>query len=457
MTGTRFCYLLFSPVFCSVFLSCTGDVSNVEPDAVKEIRYVESGEVFANPERGFMHMYSAKSEGAPLSEVQLRALKLEKVTLIQRLYYLEAFKDRPLSAVQLELIAGDMQRIRDAGIKCVLRFAYTDAMDGTDAPYEIIAQHLDQLATVFEQNQDVIAFVQAGLIGRWGEWHNSSNGLTTTFYMKKVLEKLLSVLPADIMVQVRTPHYKQEIFVTSNPVDETIAYSDDYRARVGHHNDCFMAGPTDYGTYVNVEVEKAFMADEGLFVPAGGETCPPQGDAPGCTVAKETMRMLRWTYLNLDWYKPTIDAWKSSGCFDEFQKNLGYRLVLVSARLPEKITEGADLVLKIEITNKGYAPLYNAKNTTLVLKNVDSNAVHEFDLPVDIRDCKPNGTLTIDSAVKLDGVSEGNYKLYLKISDRTERLKERTEYCIRFANTDAWVPEEGINSLKHELEIVNKL
>lgn len=456
MIRPSICSLLLCEILSCVFVSCARDDGSVGPDAHKDIKYTESNEIFPNPERGFLHIYSVKSEGEPLSPVQLRALKLENVTLLQRIYYLEAFKDKPLSAVQLELISGDMQKIRDAGLKCILRFAYTDAIDGTDASYEIVVQHLDQLATVFETNQDVIAFVQAGFIGPWGEWHNSSNDLTTPFYTKKVLEKILSVLPADIMVQLRTPHYKQEIFGTSEPVDGTIAYSDDYQARVGHHNDCFMTGPTDYGTYVNVEADKKFIAQEGLFVPNGGETCPPQASAPGCTEAKETMRMLRWTYLNLDWYKPTIDAWKSSGCFDEFQRNLGYRLVLVSAKLPEQLAAGEDLALNIEITNRGYAPLYNAKITSLVLKNVDSDEVHQFTLPVDIRDCKPNGTLTIDSAVKLDGVSEGKYKLYLKVSDQAGSLRSRNEYSIRFANSDTWMPEEGINSLKHELEIVTK-
>ena len=455
MIRSWICYLLLSGLLCCVFVSCAQEESN-EPPAFREIKYTESNEVFANPERGFMHLYSVKSEGEPLSPVQLRALKLENVTLIQRLYYFDAFKDKPLSAAQLGLISEEMQRIRDAGVKCVLRFAYTDTEGGTDAPYEIVAQHLDQLAAVFGENQDVIAFVQAGFIGPWGEWHNSSNGLDTPDYMKKVLEKLLSVVPADIMVQVRTPHYKQEIFNTSEPVDRSIAYSDDYRARVGHHNDCFMAGPTDYGTYLNVEAEKAFIGDEGLFVPTGGETCPPQDGAPGCTEAAETMKMLRWTYLNLDWYKPTIDAWKSSGCFDEFQRNLGYRLVLVSATLPERIAVGEDLDLNIEITNKGYAPLYNEKITSLVLKSVDANDVHEFDLPVDVRECKPNGILAIDAAVKLEGLSEGAYQLYLKISDRAEQLRSRVEYSVRLANKDMWVPEEGMNDLKHELEIVTK-
>lgn len=449
-------YTLLCGLVCCVFLSCDRNDGDAASSDLKVIRYTESNEVFTNPERGFLHMYSAQSEGDPLTAVQLRALKLENVTLVQRIYYFEAFKDKPLSAAELELISGDMETIREAGVKCVLRFAYTDSMEGTDAPYEIVAQHLDQLAPLFEANQDVIAFVQAGFIGPWGEWHHSSNGLDTPANMKKVLEKLLSVLPTSIMVQVRTPHYKQEIFDTTAPVDGSIAYSDNYRARVGHHNDCFMAGPTDYGTYINVEADKTFISNEGLFVPTGGETCPPQGDAPGCTIAQETMRMLRWTYLNLDWYKPTVDAWKTSGCFDEFQRNLGYRLVLVGARLPETLVAGEDLALQIDITNKGYAPVYNEKITSLVLKKVDSDEVHQFDLPVDVRVCKPNGTLSIDTTVRLEGVSEGNYKLYLKVSDRAEGLRSRPEYSLRFANKDTWVAEEGINSLKHELAILSK-
>lgn len=448
-------HLLVSGFLCVVFVRCAPDETNA-PAAPREIRYMESNEIFSNPERGFTHLYSVKSEGEPLSTVGLRALKLENVTLIQRLYYFDAFKDKPLSAAQLGLISEDMQRMRDAGVKCVLRFAYTDTENGADASYEMVEQHLDQLAPVLAENHDVIAFVQAGLIGPWGEWHHSSNGLDTPDNMKKVLEKVLRVVPSNIMVQVRTPHYKQEIFDTSMPVDESIAYSDDGRARVGHHNDCFMAGPTDYGTYLNVEAEKAFVGEEGLYVPNGGETCPPQDGAPGCAEAAETMRMLRWTYLNLDWYKPTIDAWRSSGCFDEFQRNLGYRLVLLSAALPEQIAEGEDLHLKIEMTNRGYAPLYNEKVTSLQLKNVDSNEVHAFDLPVDIRDCKPNGILAIDTAVKLVAVPEGTYQLYLKISDRAGQLRSRVEYSVRLANKDTWVEKEGVNDLKHELEIVTK-
>ncbi|HPT14903.1 MAG TPA: DUF4874 domain-containing protein, partial [Bacteroidales bacterium] len=340
-----------------------------EGSSTTTIQYQPSQEIFPNPERGFMHLLIAQSEGQPLNPYTLTTLKEEGLTIVQRFYYLENFKDKPLSALELELISNDMQLLRNAGFKCILRFAYTDDMSGTDAPLEIVKQHLDQLKPVFEQNQDVIAFVQAGFIGAWGEWHSSSNGLATTENEKEVINKLLSVLPAGIMVQVRTPNAKQEIVGTTLPVDGTLAYTSDIRARIGHHNDCFLAGGTDYGTYSNITADKDYISKEALYVPTGGETCPPEGAFPDCTTAKTEMALLKWTYLNLDWYQPVLDAWRNSGCFEEFQRNMGYRLVLQTAKFPATAKTGSDLTIEIKLTNKGYAPVYNEKKSSLVLIN----------------------------------------------------------------------------------------
>jgi hypothetical protein len=268
-----------------------------------------------------------------------------------------------------------------------------------------------------------------------------------------VLYKLLSVLPAEIMVQVRTPGAKQEIVGTTAPVDATIAYSNDNRARIGHHNDCFLAGGTDYGTYTNIVADKNYISLDALYVPTGGETCPPEGTYPGCSTGQTEMKQLKWTYLNLDWYQPVITAWKNAGCFNEFQRNLGYRLVLVSGKFPKALAAGQYLKVEIILTNRGYAPLYNYKITSLVLKNKTSGISYPFELPVDVRACKPNGLFTISNSLKLTGIPEGDYDLYLLITDRSENLKNRIDYRIRLANIDAWDPASGMNNLKHQLKI----
>ena len=450
----------------SILYGCGKGGGSKDQPGPAETTYSMSTEIFSNPERGFMHLYTVGSEGAGLDPARLRTLAVEHVTLIHRVYYLEKFKQSPLNDAELGLIRGDMQRLRDAGIKCVAGFAYTgqdyveNTEQGEDAPLSTIEQHLDQLKPVFEENKDVIAFVQAGFIGPWGEWHSSTNGLETSENMTRVLNKMLSVIPREIMVQVRAPRYKQVIYGMNAPVDGSIAFSGNGRARVGHYNDCLMASADDYGTYTDVQADKQYISNEGLYVPTGGETCPPvpAGNTPGCSDATATLRLLRWTYLNLDWYGPTINAWKAAGCFEELQRNLGYRLALVSSRFPDKISLHEGLGVHIKIVNNGYAPVYNYKAVSLVLKNKASGEFKELPLSVDvdIRDCKPSAGFRIDDSLSMANIPAGSYGLYLKIADQAEGLRQRPEYSIRLANEGTWMEEYGgVNDLRHELTIEN--
>ena len=48
---------------------------------------------------------------------------------------------------------------------------------------------------------------------------------------------------------------------------------------LGHHNDCFLASSTDYGTYDDVGKEYPYLEQDTKYVPMGGETCtknPPR-------------------------------------------------------------------------------------------------------------------------------------------------------------------------------------
>ena len=456
MTINRLYRIFFTAVVCCCITSCKKTKSDVPPPVIDDgITYEISNSIFPNPERGFIHTMDVHAEGAPLNATTLSSMRAQNVSMILRVFYLEAFKDKAISATELSLIQGDLDIIRSAGLKVILRFAYTDDMAGTDAPLTVVEQHLDQLKSIFETNKDVIAFVQAGFIGAWGEWHDSSNGLATTENEKEVLEKLLSVLPQGIMVQVRTPVMKQQIFNSTVPVDESIAYSAENRARVGHHNDCFLSGGTDYGTYNNVVAEKQYISNEALYVPTGGETCPPtNGYDPTCAEGRNEMKLLKWTYLNLDWYPGTINAWKTSGCFDEFHTYLGYRLALASAKFPDQAAAGASLSVQINITNKGYAPVYNKKITYLVFKHKTSGQYYNVNLAADIRTCKPNATLEIKESVSLNGMPAGDYDMYLRIADNAVNLKPRLEYAVRLANTGVWTEDNGgMNNLKHTIKI----
>lgn len=447
--------ILFSFLVCCI-ISCKNSKGPVDPVVDVSITYEPSSAIFPNPERGFMHTRSVYSEGQSLNLADLKLLRGNNISLILRVFYLEKFKNQPISAPELLLIQTDLDKIREVGLKGILRFAYTDDLNGSDAPLSIVERHLDQLKPVFELNKDVIAFVQAGFIGAWGEWHHSSNELTSLVNQQKVLNKLLSVLPVDIMIQVRTPAIKKNIFNTILPITKDIAYTAESQARVGHHNDCFLTGGTNYGTYQDIAVDKQYISSDALYVPTGGETCPPEaGYSPNCAAGRTEMQLLKWTYLNLDWYQPTITAWKNSGCYDEFQRSLGYRLALVKANFPKEITAKASFKVNITITNTGYAPLYNKKNAYLVLKNKISGQFKEVALSIDLRNCKPSGTLIIDETVSLTSIPSGVYDLYLRIADSAESLKSISKYAIRLANKDVWVEDNGgMNDLKWQLKVL---
>lgn len=454
MKSNRGYKIIFPAVLLFCIMACKKNGATSAP-LDDGVNYTISNTIFPNPERGFMRTMIVYSEGTPLNAAQLNTFRTQNISLVLRFFYLDAFKNQAISAAELSLIQDDLDKIRNAGLKAILRFAYTDDMSGTDAPYSVIVQHLDQLKPIFETNKNIIAFVQAGFIGAWGEWHSSSNGLATTDNERLVLNKLLSVLPEGIMVQVRTPGMKQQIFNTTSPVGADIAYSNENWARVGHHNDCFLTGGTDYGTYNNVAAEKQYISSEALYVPTGGETCPPSaGYDPSCNEGRNEMKLLKWTYLNLDWYPATINAWKTSGCFDEFQTYLGYRLALVNSTFSKSVTANGILSAVVNITNKGYAPLYNKKITYLVFKNKATGVYYEKELTVDVRTCKPEGALAINESISLSGIAAGDYDLYLRIADKADSLKPRVEYAVRLANTDVWVEENGgMNNLKQQLKI----
>jgi hypothetical protein len=421
------------------------------------ISYTYSNDIFPNPERGFIRTMITWSAEGELDESLLNTLRDENVTMILRLYYLDAFKTQAIDGAQLTKIHNDFQKIRNAGLKMILRFAYTDDMTGTDASLEMVQLHLNQLKPIFEENKDVIAFFQAGFIGAWGEWHSSSNELASIGNKKDVLNMLLDAIPQDIMIQIRYPYDKQKMYNTLIPVSNEIAFSAVPRARIGHHNDCFLTGGNDYGTYNNIVLDKAYISKEGLHVPVGGETCPPlNGYQPTCEKSNWEMRKLRWTYLNLDWYPETINGWKNNGCFDDFQRNLGYRLLMLDSKLPDIVKKDGKMLLYLRTSNNGYAPIYHKKLTTLVAKNLETNQYYEMNIEIDWRKCKPSGTMIIQQNMDFKGIPNGVYELYMKVTDQAQSLHSRIEYSIRFANENTWTTENnGMNSLNKQIQIID--
>ena len=183
------------------------------------VNYTASNLNFANPERGSYHYTEAQSGNYNLiNQNQLESWRTnDNITMIIRIFYLKDFINSPISQTYLNNIQTDFDRIRAAGLKCVIKFAYTEnTNDAYDASKTQILAHLQQLKPYIQNNADVIAIMQAGFIGVWGEWYYTDHfGMppTAADYQnrKDIVEAILDILPSNRMIQIRTPKLKTSL------------------------------------------------------------------------------------------------------------------------------------------------------------------------------------------------------------------------------------------------------
>lgn len=414
--------------------------------------YTPDETIFANPERGLYRHMEVQAEGSPLSVADLRRLRNDQgISLILRLYYLKSFRDKPLSARQLNLMQTDFDRMREAGVKAVLRFAYSQSQTQPDAPLSVIEGHIEQMAPLLAANSDVIAVVQAGFIGAWGEWYYSTNGLNNTVARRAVTRKLLEAFPTGRMVQVRTPDYKRLIFERLAPLAPEEAFDGSEVARTGHHNDCFLASDTDYGTYQNIAADKAFLEADSRYTPVGGETCVVNVPRSDCDTALSELARFHWSYLNRDYNQQVLSRWVTGGCWDEVRARLGYRFELIEGEFGDHVKPGNTLSVSLRLTNTGFAAPFNGRRVELLLRERSGGARYGVALPEDPRRWMPGDTTAIDAQVGLPSdIPHGEYDLLLVLPPPERSLRERPEYAIRFANQDLWEEETGT----HDLQVV---
>ncbi len=406
--------------------------------------YTTTDEIFVNPERG---LSAYKSSAVSVSYAT--GLRNDGLSVAQRIYSTSSFRSDSLSTTFLDRNHNDLVAAREGGIKLVMRYSYTSSQTGADASLAWIQTHIDQLGPIWRENADVIAYVEAGFIGAWGEWYYSSNNLNNTTSRRAVLYKELEELPVDRMVVVRTPGYKKAIYGINDPLTPDSAFSGTYRARTGAHNDCFLASSTDYGTYTNIESDKTYLNLDNRYVPQGGETCNPSTYS-ACANSIVDMGRMHWSVLNRDYHQGVIDGWIANGCWPEIQRRLGYRFELISASLQDEVKPGGSFSADFSVFNDGFASPYNPRNFELVLRNQDTQVEYAMISSADPRLWMSGETtnVSITGGVPL-GVPEGTYSVYLHLSDPQSALRYRPEYAIRLANEGVWEDATGYNDLDH--------
>lgn len=435
------------------------------------VTYEPSDAVISNPERGFYKYSAARASNYNLlNQNTLNNYRNnQNITLIFRYFYLDTFFNSPISDTYLSNMQTDFNRLRNAGLKCVVRFAYSDSSSASplDASKTRILQHINQLKPILEANSDVIAVLQAGFIGAWGEWYytdqsefggwgynQTSLNATNYSHRRDIVNAIMEALPENRMVQIRYPRMKQQMYNTTAPLPPNQAYNSTNLARLGHHNDCFLSSANDVGTYSNMNQEIPYLEQETQFLPMGGETCAVYEPRSNCSTAVSEMAQLHWSYLNLDYHPGVIDGFQADDCFTDIQKGLGYRYELIEAQLPQSADLGGTLEVNIDMRNVGFAAPFNERTAYIVLKNLSDNEVYSIALQSDPRTWLGSEDFTISETLNLpENMTEGTYKMYLHLPDASSSIASRPEYAIRLANQNVWESTTGYNSLNHNVVI----
>lgn len=506
LTGLIICISIIAFTQCSKI----GNPITYTPPATDTVVYSMSNEDFPNPERGFYHVAETYVSNYEALDVdQMKQWRTQEKsgggnykfysTLVFRNIILDGFTSKELSQEVLDDISNDFIAARDAGVKLIIRFCYTiTAKSGAcpegficpkygDAPKSIVLEHIAQLKPLLQENADVIACMQMGFIGTWGENYYSdyfgdpsSNGkgkLTDQNWSDKneVLKALLDALPQSRMIQVRTPQMKQRYVYgvdapTSSPaLTDANAFDGSDAARIGFHNDCFLSSPNDYGTYDDYgnsssprtdayTLLHAYAAADGKYTVVGGETCDdtysPENNCEASGKAQTEMANLHYSFLNSEYNNDVNNDWQDEGCMDAIKKNLGYRFVLRDGVFPKTpVKAGTQLSFTLDIENVGYASPYNARPVQLILRNTSTQKEFVYNIDTDIRKWF-SGLFTLSVKVVMDNdMPAGSYALFLNMPDAADDLSQRPEYSIRLANENVWEDATGYNSLNKTISI----
>jgi hypothetical protein len=422
----------------SFLFGCGTASSSPEPVTVTHT-YTYSDASILNPERGFFTPYELPG---PVGFSPLRATGSTLVHLDVRL------DDWRETDIPQDVLAGfdiNFADMRAAGIKAIIRFVYNKGPfpdSEPDASKAQILRHIEQLTPLLQKNVDVIAWLEAGFIGAWGEWHTSTNGLDNITDKRDVLTALLAAIP-NRYVQVRYP---------ANIIEMYPSPTDAVKARVAHHNDCFLSSDTDVGTYerdgVNtIERDQKYLAELTRFTPMSGETCAPNPPRSECESAIHEMELLHFSAISEAFTKAVLRSWKSGGCMAEIDNRLGYRLSLTSADFNEQVRPGGILNLTVHLQNTGFASIINERKLYVVLVGRDGIPPYKVELTIDPRTWEP-GTATVTAKLHVPSDLEtGEYQLALWLPDGYESLRDNPLYAIQFANENIWDEATGLNVL----------
>ncbi|MGB3850858.1 MAG: DUF4832 domain-containing protein [Tunicatimonas sp.] len=441
------------------------------------ITYQADDSNFPNPERGWFVFKELKPTYATNANNWATAALLDT-------YYARGYR-LVKHIIRIPTTSGDLPQdfldkmsqeaalVRSKGMKIFYRFNYNwnHSVSNEDAPTDITVEHLEQLEPFFSENADIIAWMEMGFIGYWGEMHTSTSGhiVEKTVGLsdsgKKILYKALDVFPADRVIGVR---YPQIIFRDPNeygslgfqtPLNEDNAYDGTYQSRLAGWYANFGAGEKLWHEDQEYATQWAPSTE---FVPQWAHCDHFQDLTMDSYEWLDDAKKFHYVALsNPQDENHTYDIyerWVQDGVYDDYEKYLGYRYELVSSRLNAEVAPGEQLTVSLTVANQGWARPVNPRRVEVILRHPTTGEVWALEVTpsTDFRLWFPGAGQEKELAISLsvpDDTPAGAYEVLLNLPDPAPSLRDDPRYSVRLANQDTWEPETGYNQLNAILTV----
>lgn len=435
-----------------------------EPPFKYDVTFEYDPSNFPNPERGPYNpiSYSYINGNIPsLASVSDMVRTRESgCSLMFSHFYLCDFLDSVISEEVLSHIRRHFARVREAGCKTIVRFAYSWYWNSNDKTQqepdaEIILAQIAQLKPIFQEYSDIIYVMQMGFVGTYGEWAFTTN-VNTRAERSQIVKAVLDALPSNRQVALRTPTHMRatlsdlsgKAYKIRDSVTLATAFDGSYASRLACFNDCAFVNNSDGGTYAD-NADRLHWSTISNYVILGGESCyVGEKTYCQCIPSYKNLRTFHWSYLSN--HHDIIKIWKEQGCYEDASARVGYRFVLNGAAFDGDFSAGSKFSVKLCFANYGFASLINPHDLEFVVRSTeDTSEEYVFKSATDPRYWQGSHYYVYTESITLpDELKSGTgYSLNIRIADSEPGLHDRPEYSVRFANKNVWDASTGCNRI----------
>lgn len=274
--------------------------------------------------------------------------------------------------------------------------------------------------------------VDVSSIGYWGEgWSSYMPGFE---YQKPLIDIWIKAFPRTTLL-MNFDEPEALAYGTQHGTGWRLDCWGDMNTRRGHEPEMLDQYPE--------EVAQTGIQDVWQKRPVSLETCgtPSTWKRDGYDLNYILAQALRWhvTSVNIK-SSPIPPEWKAQ--FDEFEKHMGYRLILRRLQYPKAVAPGSMMPVQMWWYNAGVAPVYRRYPLAMELKSDSGQTV--IHVPADVTKWLPGDSVVDQSLYIPSDLAPGNYQVRIALLDpRTGQPAIRL--AIQGRQDDGWYQLGTIN------------